>query len=390
MFRKLISQLAFSPTLITEVGFYAKRLKQEEVTRRLTLLFLALALVMQSLAVFSAPESANASSEQDIIRGGVRDMGDFLLRYDHNEDDVKDIYTALGINRSEIAAAEPTSIHIDSDIYVLSRYGQAGNSEKEVSVAYQRSTGGTGVRYFSPVTTPSGSTYLRGWTGHSATLGWFGIIQSSGALATDGLPTSVSPADATTIGATKSIAVAAISPPTPERDTEPLSVAPSDKISYTLKATNPHATSITTTFTVRIADILEYAKLIDSGGGSYDETTGTLQWPSSQLVAGASQTRTFAVQVLSSIPATAIGSSNLQSYNCALDISFGNSLATPVQCSGAKNVESLLRLLPPTPLHFNIAFAVIVFFVVGFFYIRVRQLKHEIRLVRHNFNSGTL
>ena len=74
MFRKLVSNLAFSPALITQVGFYARRLRQEEITRRLTVLFVVLAVVVQSLAVFSPPESANASSEQDLIRGGVQNI----------------------------------------------------------------------------------------------------------------------------------------------------------------------------------------------------------------------------------------------------------------------------------------------------------------------------
>ena len=52
MFRKIVSNLPFSPALVGQLGFYAKRLKKEETTRRLGLIFIALALVVQSLAVF--------------------------------------------------------------------------------------------------------------------------------------------------------------------------------------------------------------------------------------------------------------------------------------------------------------------------------------------------
>lgn len=62
MFRRIVSNLSFSPALVGQLGFYARRLRKEEATRRLGLVFTALALVVQSLAVFSPPEAANAST----------------------------------------------------------------------------------------------------------------------------------------------------------------------------------------------------------------------------------------------------------------------------------------------------------------------------------------
>ena len=126
MFRKLVSNLSFSPALITQVSVYAHRLRQEEVTRRMTVVFVVLALVMQSLAVFFPPDSANAASEQDLIRGGVQDLDDLLVRYDNNTDDIKDIYTTLGVDRSEIAAAKSGSFNSKNNIYegTINRIGK--------------------------------------------------------------------------------------------------------------------------------------------------------------------------------------------------------------------------------------------------------------------------
>lgn len=62
MFRKLVSNLSFSPALIGQLSFYAKRLRKEEATRRLGLIFTVLALIVQSFAVFQAPEAANAAT----------------------------------------------------------------------------------------------------------------------------------------------------------------------------------------------------------------------------------------------------------------------------------------------------------------------------------------
>lgn len=108
MFRKIVSNLAFSPALVGQLGFYAKRLRKEEATRRIGLIFTALALVVQSFAVFSPPESANAASGNNVIYGGIRDKNDLLSIYDQNRDsaghgDIQQIYAYFGITRQDIA-----------------------------------------------------------------------------------------------------------------------------------------------------------------------------------------------------------------------------------------------------------------------------------------------
>src|SRR5665647_3042356 len=103
MFRKIVSNLPFSPALVGQLGFYAKRLKKEEATRRLGLVFLALTLVVQSFAVFQPPESANASSETDMVTGGISSLSDYLKSYDANTKHLRDIMNYAGITRHEIA-----------------------------------------------------------------------------------------------------------------------------------------------------------------------------------------------------------------------------------------------------------------------------------------------
>lgn len=108
MFRKIVSNLPFSPALVGQLGFYANRLRKEEATRRIGLIFTALALVVQAFAVFSPPESANAANGNNVIYGGFRSKEEFLSIYDQNKDsaghaDIQQIYTHFGISRQDIA-----------------------------------------------------------------------------------------------------------------------------------------------------------------------------------------------------------------------------------------------------------------------------------------------
>lgn len=116
MFRKIVSNLAFSPTLVGQLGFYAKRLRKEEATRRIGLMFAVLALVVQSFAVFAPPESANAASGNDIIYGGFKDKAGLLKIYDRNKDsaghkDIQQIFTHFGISRKDIQGGKITHIN---------------------------------------------------------------------------------------------------------------------------------------------------------------------------------------------------------------------------------------------------------------------------------------
>jgi len=62
MFKKIVSNLPFSPALVGQLGYYSKKLRKDKITRRLGLIFVILTIIIQSFAVFQPPESANASN----------------------------------------------------------------------------------------------------------------------------------------------------------------------------------------------------------------------------------------------------------------------------------------------------------------------------------------
>ena len=395
MFRKLVSNLSFSPALITQVSFYAHRLRQEEITRRLTVLFVVLALVVQSLAVLSPPESANASSEQDLIRGGVINLEDLLMRYDKNTDDIQDIYTTLGLERVDIETAQFGTFNTKDDIYSLSRYGQYSTEQGETSFSYKRSGGGTGIRFISPLSLAdtsatkqrNGTTY-EAWIGQSEKVGWFALMKASASVATKGFPTTVTPDSGTaTSSVVKNISTLNV---TQGQQASAVAAKPFDKISYTLSAQNTGQKTAQVPLSVNLADALEYAALIDDGGGTLNPDTKNLSWPTDNIKPGTSQERTFVLQLASTIPATPSGSSNSNSFDCVMSTTFGSNSKINVDCPVAKGVENIINDMPPTGTFVNIGFAVIILATALYFYLRTRQMKKEIRLIRHNINTGTI
>lgn len=189
MFRKLVSNLAFSPALVGQIGFYAKRLRKEEATRRIGLIFTVLALVVQSFAVFSPPEAANASSTTDFINGGFSTKQEYIRNYDSNTNNIKDLFEVLDITKSDINNASWGTVN-SKDVYswsLIPRFGMQ-RGEKEYSV--KTSNGGMRSYYYKPLsnwdstswTKQHGSTYSA-LIGKTKSGMYFALIKGCGNLA---------------------------------------------------------------------------------------------------------------------------------------------------------------------------------------------------------------
>ncbi len=433
MFRKIISNITFSPALVGQLGFYAKRLRKEETTRRLGLIFVSLALVVQALAVFQPPESANASNQNDFVSGGLgygasKSLNNFLVPYDANSKNLRDVMNYTGITRQEIASAKYTYWAPGKTLSwgYQSRFS-AAQGEKTVNVTGASGKAITTV-YARPMTLYgyNSTSKIYGWVGQSQKMGWFAIMQSCGNLATLKVPTPPKPTPVapkptpivtkTPIPAPTPAPMPTPSPtpvPTPTPSSAPtiekivqskiavnatqglvnastVSANASDQVRYTITAQNDGNGQSTVKLEEPLSDVLEYATLVDNGGGSFNTTTKTLVWPDVTLAPGTKAVRTFAIRVLDTIPATAQGLSDPSSYNCVMTNVFGNDVTIRVNCATPKVIEQAVSELPKTGPTENIAFAGIVFAVATYFYARTRQVKKEVRLIRRSLNTGTI
>ncbi|MCB9819867.1 hypothetical protein H6796_00985 [Candidatus Nomurabacteria bacterium] len=185
MFRKIVSNLAFSPSLVGQLSFYAKRLRKEEFTRRLGLIFTALALVVQSLVVFSPPEAANAASSADMIRGGVPDKAGFLAHYDKNTNHIKDLFNNLGITRAEIANTKRGKIKKNE---VAGKYNWSLTSLYSPAQG-EKAYSFDGLTFYNrPLRLTAGNPPYNVIEGNSKKFGWFAIKLDCGNLITKKQP----------------------------------------------------------------------------------------------------------------------------------------------------------------------------------------------------------
>jgi hypothetical protein len=477
-------------------------------------MFLALTLVVQSFAVFQPPTSANASSDTDMVTGGITSLSNYLKAYDSNTKHLRDIMNYVGITRHEIAMTSHTTFKAGDKLSwgLASRFSYA-QGERQHSVDNE-----SGIKITTVYSRPlklwgSSNMQVSAWVGQSVKMGWFAIMQSCGNLVTNTTPTPPAPGyscddltaklisgnqykfsgsatakngasvknyefnfgdntkkistspnnilhtytnkDATYTarlnvnfnvnGLSKTatsnactVKITVSQPPTPspctlnpkllasDENCKPCpgndslwindeSCVPNiiesktatntsqefvdatstiahagDQISYTLTIENTGLSPKTVKLDDHLGDVLEYSSLIDNGGGTFNGSTKVLSWSDVTLNPKEKQTRTFVVKVLDAIPATASGASDPTSFDCIMSNIFGNSTNVNVNCPAPKIVESVAKELPKTGPTENIIFSGIIFAIATYFYVRTRQVKREVQLIRKDVSTGTL
>lgn len=285
MFRRLVSSLPFSPALVGQLGFYARRLSKEQATRRLGLIFTLLAVMVQIFVLVSPPEQTIAASPTN--------------ECPYNSALLKD-------------GANCLPCPYNSTIWIKSS-GCNANVILSVDVAN---------------------------------------LSKSGKSAT------IHTAD------------------------------PGDRIQYNLHTTNSSLTKTNVTVEESIGDILEYATIIDAGGGTVDTAAKTISWGMVALDSKQVDGRSFVAQLNDTFTNTPQAVDNPQSYNCVLNSSYGNTLSVPLNCPLGKQVEDTIRQLPETGPGANVIFSLVVVILITYFYARSRQMNREMRVIRRDFNVG--
>ncbi|MDB5161497.1 MAG: hypothetical protein JWM52_5 [Candidatus Saccharibacteria bacterium] len=390
MFRKIVSNLSFSPALVGQLGFYAKRLRKEQTTRRIGLIFVALALVVQCLAVFQPPESANAASDNDLVPGGLglganRSINNWLAPYDSNTRNLQDIATTLGITRDEVANAQYSSFITGTVHRSFGHTAKYSQAQGEYPLPIYNAAGVQVTTIYSrPLSIANGpNARIYAWIGHSAKAGWFAVMQACGNLVLDSVPPPPAAGKVVQSKTGVNLSQGNVAAST-------VAAKENDRISFTVTVKNTGGQAIAATLDDNLEDTLEYATLVDEGGGTFDASTKTLSWPKVTLAPNETQSRTFAIQMAATVPTTPQGQSDSTSYDCIMVNTFGNSITIPVTCAPPKVIEKITTELPHTGPTENMIFAGVVLAAVTFFFLRAQQMNKEVRLIRRDLNAGTI
>jgi hypothetical protein len=130
VFRKLVSNLPFNPSLVGQVAFYTERVKKERAIRSLGMFFMIATLFLQMFAVIVPPEKSLAAGSNHILDGlssgkTVQQNKNVVLKaWDENTGDVQKIYSFFGVSRDDIANMKNSRVTVNAfanDVWTIGR-----------------------------------------------------------------------------------------------------------------------------------------------------------------------------------------------------------------------------------------------------------------------------
>lgn len=156
MFKKLLSNLPFNPSLISQVSFYAKRLQQESSVRRIGLVFVALGFAVQIFAAIAPVEASNQCSSNDVIRCGFRTREEAVQRCNSNAAGFRSILEYYGISCGQLAGAGTQTVRsnaYNNELFSMGRNPYSKPGEYPISIP------SAGTFYLRPLSSWGNTSY---------------------------------------------------------------------------------------------------------------------------------------------------------------------------------------------------------------------------------------
>ena len=450
MFEKLITALPFNPSLLNQLAFYGKRMRQEEAVRRTGLIFIVLAFSIQFFAVLSPPQATMAASSNDLINGGITSAADASQNCSSNVQSYQTIMNHYGISCADISRGATLTIKstdANKQLFSMGRlpYGKTNaNSGKATSETPVKITGLSTlyVRYLWSFDTGAYSSYKALKITSTLTHKTYYILYSCGNLVSIGLPVPYVKPVPTPIPTPKPTPTPTPTPiptptPTPKPTPVPMcqynSTIPSsdvnckpcdqavssadtlacvvvhkaatnvtagvsdanntmahagDTIEYTLFAQNNGKANVKDfVFQENMNDVLDYATIVDLHGGQLD-ANNIVTWPVASINAAATVQQQITVQVKNPIPQTPVSTSDGGHFDLTMTNVYGNTINITLPGDVTKTVETVAATLPNTGPGTSLFFGAAIVVLAGYFFSRARLLATETSIAINDNNSG--
>ena len=437
MFEKIISNLPYNPSLIKDLGFYARRIRKEESLRRLGLVFIVLAFFVQFFAVISPPSPSEAASTNDMINGGFSRISELVADCKSNLKQYQTIIKYYGLSCADLASGQTVSLVSTS--YNKKLFSMGWNPQGSVNAVTHKPTDeqpanipGVGTlywRYLWSWDTGAYSTYEAVKVTSHLTGKTYFILYTCGNLVSIGVPipyTPPAPKPAPTPAPTPAPApkpapcpynssIAKSSPQckpceeslsstdtlacmqyskTASDSTQSLSdangktVAAGDHITYTLTAYNSGKATIKNyQMSDDLSYVLDYATIISDDNGQLN-SNDVISWPAVNVAPAASEVRHITVVVKSPIPQTPPSVSDPEYYDHIMTNYYGNTINIYLPKSPVTVVATTVSGLPNTGPGNSLIIAAAIVIVAGYFFARSRLLSIESGIAIRENNGG--
>jgi len=110
MFEKLLSLIPYNPSLVHQMAFYSRRMREEASIRRIGMIFIVLAFLVQFFAVLAPPIATDADPNNDLLSGGFTSVGEVVTDCNKDLQHYADIMANYGISCADISKGVDTTL----------------------------------------------------------------------------------------------------------------------------------------------------------------------------------------------------------------------------------------------------------------------------------------
>ncbi|MFC2454065.1 MAG: hypothetical protein ACFNUB_03170 [Candidatus Saccharibacteria bacterium] len=378
MFRKLVGNLSFSPSLVGRLSNYAKSLKKQKKMRLIAVYISILALFLQMFGIILSKNNNILTHESNILYGGVMSKEDFIRRYKQNDLSIRALLSSIGISKNNIETANSENILPNHHIY---KYHIARVALPNISNKYYSIPGLDTTLYVSKIDTINNTEPAL--LGVASSIGNFAILLNSGDILTENLPKNAYDLYPNNVDIKTTINNNSA------QDYKNTTISPNSLINYTIDVKNILDKNILFSTSTYIGDILEYADVVNISDGDIDDNK-TIHWINKNIPQNSSVQYSFSVRVKSQIPTTAQNPLLPHSYDCKITSTLPGDKSLNIPCSIIKQMELKLHKLPHLSETHILLTSLGTLLLSVLLYIKSNQYYEEIRLIRHNINKGNL
>jgi hypothetical protein len=388
MFKKLVSNLPFNPSLISHLRDYDLRLKRDLKLRITGVIILLLVLVIQIVAILLPPRNSTAYSPNNLITNSSNSINQLLNDCLINQNNYQNILSFYNINCNQIDSGKSTKLILNSSsnaLYSLNRLSYDPQNETSITISGQKF-------YIRSIlfgnklqskSLPVLELNLNSQT-YYINLGSGSIIGSKDTLINN-QKTQFCANPQTSSCLSYSLAVRVIN--SSNIDANDTTVSAGSSLVYTLSATNESSHKIANqTIDINLQNALAYSNITDTYGGV--NQSGVVSYKLSSVLPGQTQTEIITTQVKSPIPSSSISINDPNYLAQKMITSFGNSVVIFVPKTINKFYEiSINNYLPSTSSKDSLIILVVILLITIYLLLRTMVIRQEIKIIRHNHSN---
>ena len=427
MFDNLLSALPYNPSIIHQLSFYAKRIRKEKAVRKVGIVFIVLAFLIQFFAFVSPPQPTLAYSPNDLVNGGFSNAQEAYNACAANlKDNVAtngspvgygDVLANYGISCAEVKAARTITLNSDSynkTLYSMGSqpYDLAGETPVNIDTATYY------IRYLWAWDSSGTSSNYQALVVRSSSGQLMFLLYPCGNLVAVGVPIPVKPVtppkppkkpttpvpcsgviSSVDFTACVTTTKSAIDITQNSINADGITAQANDLIRYNLYAKN-NGTGVVKdyVFSDSLAYVLDYAHIAVLGTGKVNTATQQIIYPVRNIGPGQTASVYFEVRVNSPIPQTPPSPSDPNYFNMEMVNTYGKTIVihlplTPTQTienvTNSTNTNNTAAVLPNTGPGTGFMIAAVITAIAGFFFYRSRLLAKE-SVIAIKENSGAI